>query len=200
MTKKILSFEEYAASKNFTSNDDIAEENEELCETCEKDPCICESSEEDEDEDEDEESKESEESDDEDEDEDEDEEESDEHEKLESPDEEAKEDEEEVEGGEKAEDDQKVKTVAEMLESCFSDAVKEACDYDKDEYPDHTLESYLKENASLIAAMSAKTLEQAHAELNDEALEKEMYEACLNDMKESYCKKIEELKEAWSAM
>lgn len=194
MTKKILSFEEYAASKNFTSNDDIAEENEELCETCEKDPCVCESSEEDEDEDE--ESKESEESEDE---ESEDEEESDEHEKLESPDEEAKEDEEESEGGEKAEDDQKVKTVAEMLESCFSDAVKEACDYDKDEYPDHTLESYLKENASLIAAMSAKTLEQAHAELNDEALEKEMYEACLNDMKESYCKKIEELKEAWSA-
>jgi hypothetical protein len=194
MTKKILSFEEYAASKNFTSNDDIAEENEELCETCEKDPCICESSEEDE-EDEDEESKESEESDDE---EDEDEE-SDEHEKLESPDEEAKEDEEEAAGGEKAEDDQKVKSVAEMLESCYSNAVKEACDYDKDEYPDHTLESYLKENASLIAAMSAKTLEQAHAELNDEALEKEMYEACLNDMKESYCKKIEELKEAWSA-
>lgn len=202
MTKKILSFEEYAASKNFTSNDDIAEENEELCETCKEDPCVCESSEEDE-EDEDEESKESEESEDEeseDEDEDEDEE-SDEHEKLESPDEEAKEDEEEANGdGEKAEDDQKVKSVAEMLESCYSDAVKEACDYDKDEYPDHTLESYLKENASLIAAMHAKTLEQAHAELNDEALEKEMYEACLNDMKESYCKKIEELKETWSAM
>jgi hypothetical protein len=189
MTKKILSFEEYAASKNFTSNDDIAEENEELCDTCEKDPCVCEKSLEDDEEDKEDDDKE-----------DDDDEESDEHEKLESPDEEAKEDEEEAAGGEKAEDDQKVKSVAEMLESCYNDAVKEACDYDKDEYPDHTLESYLKENASLIAAMSAKTLEQAHAELNDEALEKEMYEACLNDMKESYCKKIEELKEAWSSM
>ena len=199
MTKKILSFEEYAASKNFTSNDDIAEENEELCDTCEKDPCICEKSLEDDEEDIEDDDDDKEENDEEDDDEEDDDEESDEHEKLESPDEEAKEDEEEAAGDEKTEDDQKVKTVAEMLESCFSDAVKEACDYDKDEYPDHTLESYLKENASLIAAMSAKTLEQAHAELNDEALEKEMYEACLNDMKESYCKKIEELKEAWSA-
>lgn len=189
MTKKILSFEEYAASKNFTSNDDIAEENEELCETCKEDPCVCESKEEEEDEDDDkDDDKESDED-----------EESDEHEKLESPDEEAKEDEEEAAGGEEAEDDQKVKSVAEMLESCYKDAVKEACDYDKDEYPDHTLESYLKENCSMIASMGANTLEQAFAELKDEPLEKETYEAVLNDMKESYVKKIEELKEAWSA-
>lgn len=198
MTKKILSFEEYAASKKFTSNDDIAEENEELCETCKEDPCVCESEEEEEDEDDDKESEDKE-SDDDEEDDDDDEEESDEHEKLESPDEEAKEDEEEAAGGEEAEDDQKVKPVSEKLKECYDAAIKEACDYDKDEYPDHTLESYLKENCSMVASMGANTLEQAFAELKDEPLEKEAYEAILNDMKESYVKKIEELKEAWSA-
>jgi hypothetical protein len=190
MTKKILSFEEYAASKNFTSNDDIAEENEELCETCEKDPCICESSEDDEDETEDDD-KES----DDDESDDDDEDESDDDDDDESDDD----DDEESEDTKEVEDNQPVKPVAEQLKQCYEAAIKEACDYDKDEYPDHTLESYLKENCSMIASMGSNTLEQAFAELKDEPLEKETYEAILNDMKESYIKKIEELKEAWSA-
>ena len=164
MDKKILSFEEYAANKKFSSAEEVAETEEETVEVEETED-----------------------------------EESDEHEKLESPEEEAKEEEEEKDGGEEAEDDQKVKPVADQLKECYNGAIKEACDYDKDEYPDHTLESYLKENAALIAVMSANTLEQAHAELKDEALTKEIYEACLNDMKESYNKKMDELKEVWSS-
>ena len=41
MNKKILSFEEYAASKNL----DSAEEITESCDACGEDPCVCESEE-----------------------------------------------------------------------------------------------------------------------------------------------------------
>ena len=77
--------------------------------------------------------------------------------------------------------------------------IKEACAYDGDDYPDHTLESYLKENAALVAALTAESMEQAHAEIKDDDMTIETYEAMLNTVKESYNKKIEELKEGWSA-
>ena len=108
---------------------------------------------------------------------------------------------EEVEDAEEVEDteEEALESCSEQLKKCYEYAIKEACDYDKDDYPDHTLEGYLKENAALVASLTASTLEQAHAELKDDELTVEIYESCLNAMKESYNKKIDELKESWSA-
>jgi hypothetical protein len=193
MTKKILSFEEFAISKNLKNSEEIAEETNELCETCGEEPCVCEGEESDDDDDDDE-VEGTEESD------DDDEEESDEHERLESPDEEAKEKEEEAAGGEEAEDDQKVKSVSEMLKEAYNKMVDEMCEYHKDDYPDHTMESYLKENAALAATLIAQKMEESHAIIHEgDELTTEMYEAVLNTVKESFTKKIDELKETWSA-
>ena len=198
MTKKILSFEEFAISKNLKNSEEIAEETNELCETCGEEPCVCEGEESDDD---DEEkikgtAKES----DDDDDDDDDDEESKEHEELESPDEEAKEEEEEAAGGEEAEDDQKVKPVSEMLKEAYDKMVDEMCEYHKDDYPDHTMESYLKENAALAATLIAQKMEESHAIIHEgDELTTEMYEAVLNTVKESFTKKIDELKETWSS-
>ena len=61
------------------------------------------------------------------------------------------------------------------------------------------MESYLKENTTLVASLAAEMLEQAHAELEKDDLTVETYESLLNSMKDSYNKKIEELKETWSS-
>ena len=174
MAKKILSFEEYAASKNFTSADEVTETDDDK---------VLGISDEDS--------------------------ESEEHEKIEGEEEEKEEDaedesdddddEESDDDDDDDDDEEKVEPVAELMKKCYEYAIKEACNYDKDDYPDHTLEGYLKENAALVAALSASSLEQAHAELKDDELTIEVYESCLNAMKESYNKKIDELKEAWSA-
>ena len=102
------------------------------------------------------------------------------------------------------EDDEKTEKVEEILETCsdhlsksYEMAIKEAIEYDGDDYPDHTLESYMKENASLVASLSAQSCEDCYSEIKDEDLTKEMYEAVLNEMKDSYVKKIEEMKESW---
>jgi hypothetical protein len=128
--------------------------------------------------------------------------ESEEHEKIEGEEEEKEEDAEEAESEEEPEEseDKEVLTVSARLIEGYESAIKEACDYDADDYPDHTLESYLKENAALIATLAASTLEQAHAEIKgEEELTIETYDAILNGMKESYNKKIDELKDVWSA-
>ena len=103
-----------------------------------------------------------------------------------------------------SDDDEETEKVEEILETCsdhlsksYEMAIKEAIEYDGDDYPDHTLESYMKENASLVASLSAQSCEDCYSEIKDEDLTKEMYEAILNEMKESYVKKIEEMKESW---
>ena len=107
---------------------------------------------------------------------------------------------EEVEETEEAEETEEVaKAVSEMMTEAYESAVKEACEYDKDDYPDHTVESYLKENAALAATLVAQSAEDANAEIHGEGLTKEMYEACLNGIKEAYNKKIDELKEMYEA-
>ena len=97
------------------------------------------------------------------------------------------------------ESDDILESCSEQLKKCYEGVIKEACAYDGDDYPDHTLESYLKENAALVAALTAESMEQAHAEIKDDDMTIETYEAMLNTVKESYNKKIEELKEGWSA-
>lgn len=106
---------------------------------------------------------------------------------------------EEVEEAEESEEEEVTKVVSEMMTEAYESAVKEACDYDKDDYPDHTVESYLKENATLCATLVAQSAEDANAEIHGEGLTKEMYEACLNGIKEAYNKKIDELKEMYEA-
>jgi hypothetical protein len=183
MAKKILSFEEYAANKNL----DSAEEITESCDACGEDPCVCESEEvENTEEVEDTEEVEN----------------DDESDDDESDDDDDESDDDDDDDDEDDDDDKGEETLescSEQLKKCYEYAIKEACDYDKDDYPDHTLEGYLKENAALVAALSASALEQAHAELKDDELTIEVYESCLNAMKESYNKKIDELKEAWSS-
>jgi hypothetical protein len=178
MAKKILSFEEYAANKNL----DSAEEITESCDACGEDPCVCES-EEVENTEEVEDTEEVENDDESDDDDDDDEEESD--------------DDDEDDDDDKGEET--LESCSEQLKKCYEYAIKEACDYDKDDYPDHTLEGYLKENAALIAALATKTLESAHAELRDDELTIETYEAVLNSMKDAYSKKIDEMKEVWAS-
>ena len=105
----------------------------------------------------------------------------------------------EEESDEEESDEDILESCSEQLKKCYEGVIKEACVYDGDDYPDHTLESYLKENAALVAALTAESMEQAHAEIKDDDMTIETYEAMLNTVKESYNKKIEELKEGWSA-
>ena len=171
MDKKILSFEEYAANKGLATTE-VAETEEEstIEESCES--CG-----------EDPCTCESEEIDDESDDEESDDEESDDEES----------------DDEESDDDDILESCSEQLKKCYEGVIKEACAYDGDDYPDHTLESYLKENAALVAALTAESMEQAHAEIKDDDMTIETYEAMLNTVKESYNKKIEELKEGWAS-
>ena len=97
------------------------------------------------------------------------------------------------------ESEEEAETVSEMLKKCYESACKEACAYENDDYPEHTLEEYLKENASLCASLGAETLEKAHAEVREGEMTKEIFEAACNEMKEAFCNRIDEMKEAWSA-
>lgn len=92
-----------------------------------------------------------------------------------------------------------LETCSDHLSKSYEMAIKEAVDYEGDDYPDHTLESYMKENAALVATLAATAMEESYSEVKDEDLTQEMYEAMLNEMKESYTKKLEEMKEAWGA-
>ena len=182
MNAKIMSFEEYAASKGLANTEEITES----CDACGQEPCVCE------DEEKEDELKPTEvaeepaeKEDDEDDAED------------DAEDDDDDDDDDDKENAEEAED--KVEPVSELMKKCYESAVTEVCEYHKDDYPDHTVESYLKENAALVAMLATKALEEAHAILDPEELTVEMYEAILNNMKESYNKKIDELKEAWSS-
>lgn len=188
MAKKILSFEEYSANQGLGDKTEVSEEEAEEC-PCGKDEegnCIeCEEAtelpaEEEEEKEEDEDDSDDDDGDDDDDD-----------------DEESDEESEEVESEDTPAE--VPATVEEMLTEAHSKVKEAACAYENDEYQDHTLEMYMKENAALVAALAANAMEEGYAEVKDEELTKEMYEALCNEMKESYGKKIEELKEVYSA-
>ncbi|NDH91137.1 MAG: hypothetical protein EBZ22_09710 [Flavobacteriia bacterium] len=84
-----------------------------------------------------------------------------------------------------------------MMSEAYEAACTEAQSYENDDYEDHTVEGYMKENAALAAALAAKAMEEAYNEVKEGDTTIEMYEANCNSMKEAYAKKIEELKEAW---
>jgi hypothetical protein len=101
--------------------------------------------------------------------------------------------EEEVE--EEAEEEaEEAKQVSEMLQEVYEACKNEAKVYEDDAHDDHTVESYMIENAALIAALAAKSLTEMKEEYSTEA-----YEAACNGMVESYTKKMNEMKETESA-
>jgi len=105
---------------------------------------------------------------------------------------------EESEELEEAEDMEEPKTVSEMMAEAYEAACSEAQAYESDDYEDHTVEGYMKENAALAASLAAKAMEEAYEAVKDGEMTIEMYEANCNSMKEAYAKKIDELKEGWS--
>lgn len=220
MAKKILSFQEYSETIKADAKNEISEEeNEECpCGTDEEGNCIeCEETtelpaeeeeeekEEDDDDDNDDDSDEDSDDDDDedgDDDEDEDDDEDDDEEAEEEADEEGSEEvgaeEGEVEAA-PAEPTTETMTVETMLTEGYAKVVEAACAYENDEYQDHTLEMYMKENAALIATLAAGAMEEAYGEVKETELTQEMYEAHCNEMKEAYAKKIDELKETYGA-
>ena len=85
--------------------------------------------------------------------------------------------------------------VSEMLEKCYECAMEEAKAWDEDAHDDHTVESYMAENAALVAKMAVNTLTELQGDMKTEA-----FEACLNKMSEAYSKKINECKETKDAV
>ncbi len=190
MAKKILSFEEYAANNDLASSTEVSEEEAEECPcgTDENGKCIeCEEATEIPAEEEEDDAEDSEEG-----------EEDSEEAEEEAPAEEEAEEAEEA-PAEEAPAAEVTATVEEMLTEGYGKVKESACAYEKDEYQDHTLEMYMKENAALVAALAAKAMEEGYGEVKETEMTQEMYEAICNEMKESYSKKIEELKEAWGA-
>jgi hypothetical protein len=84
--------------------------------------------------------------------------------------------------------------VSEMLEKCYERAIEEAKEWADDAHDDHTVETYMAENAALVAKMGVTALSRLKEEMSTEA-----FEACLNKMAESYTKKINESKEVKAA-
>ena len=188
MAKKILSFEEYqvqlkAEQDNVDTTEEVeneecpcGEDEEGNCLECEDDVVVMAPAEDDDEEDESEESEEE--------------------ESEEAPE----------EGGEEAPEAEAEAapaeapaTVEEMLIEGYNKVKEAACAYEKDEYQDHTLEMYMKENAALVAALAAKAMEEGYGEVKEMELTQEMYEAHCNEMKEAYGKKMDELKETYGA-
>ena len=114
-------------------------------------------------------------------------------EEIEEVEEEAEEEIEEVE--EEAEEEaEEAKQVSEMLQEVYEACKNEAKVYEDDAHDDHTVESYMIENAALIAALAAKSLTEMKEGYSTEA-----YEAACNGMIESYTKKMNEMKETESS-
>ena len=84
--------------------------------------------------------------------------------------------------------------VSEMLENCYASVQEEAGVWESDAHDDHTIETYMVENAALVATLAANTLKEMKNESTSEA-----YEACLNQMVEAYTKKMSEMKESSNA-
>jgi hypothetical protein len=64
-------------------------------------------------------------------------------------------------------------------------------------HDEHTIESYLKENCAMHAGMMANALKELKGAKDDYTVE--MYEAACETLKESFTKKIDEMKEAYAA-
>ena len=97
---------------------------------------------------------------------------------------------EEVEETEETEEEVS-KEVSEMLKEVYESCKNEAQVWADDAHDEHTVESYMKENAALVAGLAAQALKEMKGELETEA-----YESALNQMSEAFSKKINECKES----
>jgi len=95
---------------------------------------------------------------------------------------------------EKVEETKDSKEVAEMLKEVYESCKSEAKVWEEDAHDDHTAESYMKENAALVATLSSASLKEMKEDYTTEA-----FEAACNEMIESYTKKMNEMKETESA-
>ena len=92
------------------------------------------------------------------------------------------------------EDTKDSKEVAEMLKEVYESCKSEAKVWEEDAHDDHTAESYMKENAALVATLSSASLKEMKEDYTTEA-----FEAACNEKIESYTKKMNEMKETESA-
>ena len=192
MSKKILSFEEYSANQGLGDKTEVSEEEAEECPcgTDEEGNCIeCEETTEIPAEEEEEEKEDDDSDDDDDDDEESEEVDAEEGEVEEAPEAEAA----------PAEPTSETMTVEQMFSEGYGKVKEAACAYENDEYQDHTLEMYMRENAALVAALAAGAMEEGYGEVKETEMTQEMYEAMCNELKEAYAKKIDELKETYSA-
>lgn len=111
--------------------------------------------------------------------------------------EEGEEEEEDDDDDDDKEDDKEVepapapKTAAELLKEACAMMKEEAKVWEEDEHDEHTIETYMAENAALVGGLVANCLKEMK---EDYALE--AYEAACNSLKEAFCKKVDETKEA----
>ena len=81
-----------------------------------------------------------------------------------------------------------------MLKEVYESCKSEAKVWEEDAHDDHTAESYMKENAALVATLAVASLKEMKEDYTTEA-----FEAACNEMIESYTKKMNEMKETESA-
>ena len=79
--------------------------------------------------------------------------------------------------------------VADKLYECYQEAIGEAKEWADDVHDDHTVESYMKENAALVAALVTTALKESKDHTP------EQFEASVNVIKDSFSKKLNEVLE-----
>jgi hypothetical protein len=98
------------------------------------------------------------------------------------------------EEGEESEEAEAQATVEEMVKELYERVKNEAKVWEEDMHDTHTIESYLQENAALMAMMATKAIKESR-----ENITQEQFEAGCNGLKEAYSKKIDEMMEAWDS-
>ena len=101
----------------------------------------------------------------------------------------------EEETEEVAEEEEEVRLVSDMLKEVYESCKNEAKAWEDDAHDEHTVETYMKENAALVGALAAQSLKEMKEDYSVEA-----YEAACNEMIEAYSKKVNEMKESDSAV
>ena len=96
---------------------------------------------------------------------------------------------------EEVEEEEEAQAVSDMLSEVYEACKNEAKAWADDAHDEHTVETYMKENAALVGALAAKSLKEMKEDYSVEA-----YEAACNEMIEAYSKKVNEMKESDSAV
>ena len=86
-----------------------------------------------------------------------------------------------------------------MMSEMNEMTIKEAVAYEGDDYAEHTVETYMKENAAMAASLAADAMKEAYGKVKEGEITQEAYESNCDAMKESYSKRMDEMKEAFGA-